>query len=191
MRSYPQRAAGFSLIELLTVIGILAILGGIILTPAVGAVRERAKVAASKAQLQQYVAAIQMFKGEYGYFPFADAQVAGGKKVNELADGFIQTLSGRNAGGALGQAGGNRRSIAFHSFSESEFHVKADGSTDAAALADRFNNQNIFIAIDGDGDGKVTVPDPVGGGTREVRTRVTAYVSANASIDAPAYYLYE
>jgi prepilin-type N-terminal cleavage/methylation domain-containing protein len=58
---------GFTLIELLMVIAIIGILAGILI-PTVGAVRKQANVAASKAQLSQYVNAIQLFKGEYRYY---------------------------------------------------------------------------------------------------------------------------
>ena len=68
-----KKISGFTLIELLMVIAIIGILAGILI-PTVGAVRTQANLAASKAQLSNYVTAITMFKGEYGYYPFSDAQ---------------------------------------------------------------------------------------------------------------------
>ena len=69
MNSNKTRQAGFTLIELLMVIAIIGILAGILI-PTIGAVRKQANVAASKSVLSNYVNAIQLFKGEYSYFPF-------------------------------------------------------------------------------------------------------------------------
>lgn len=188
-----KQTLGFTLIELLMVIAIIGILAGILI-PTVGAVRKQANIAASKSQLSNYVTAITMFKGEYGFFPFSEAQADGGADINSLSEDFIETLSGRDAAGAAVSTGGNRRSIGFHSFSESEFFVRADDTIDDSVIVDRFNNDQIFIAIDGDGDGDVVVPATSGTGTKTLKAAVTAYVVAvdtDDAPDAPAYYLYD
>ncbi|HBO57969.1 MAG TPA: prepilin-type cleavage/methylation domain-containing protein [Opitutae bacterium] len=187
-----DRKHAFTLIELLMVIAIIGILAGILI-PTVSAVKRQANVAASKSQLSQYVNAIQLFKGEYGYYPFADAHVDSGKNINSLSDDFIETLSGRGAtDGVSTSVGGNRREITFHSFSEAEFYLQSNGTVDPTKIADRLNNMKIFIVIDGDGDGKVTVPSASGGqGTQELRTSVTAYVEADSEYGYPDYYLYD
>lgn len=184
-----KKTLGFTLIELLMVIAIIGILAGILI-PTVGAVRKQANIAASKSQLSNYVTAITMFKGEYGFFPFADAQVASGANVNSLSDDFVETLSGRDSSGISVSKGDNRRSIAFHSFSESEFLLNDDDTIDDSTIADRFNNTNIFIAIDGDGDGEITVPT-ASGGTKDLKSAVSAYVLGDSTSGAPAYYLYD
>lgn len=179
-----KKISGFTLIELLMVIAIIGILAGILI-PTVGAVRTQANLAASKAQLSNYVTAITMFKGEYGYYPFPNAQTNNGANVNSLSD-FIETLSGRNDTGETVSKGGNRRRISFHSFSESEFLLRDDDTLDYTTIADRFNNSQIFIAIDGDGDSEVSVP-----GNSELKSSVTAYVVKDPDIDAPGYSLYD
>ena len=179
-----KKISGFTLIELLMVIAIIGILAGILI-PTVGAVRTQANLAASKAQLSNYVTAITMFKGEYGYYPFSKAQSNDGANINSLTE-FIETLSARDDSGNTTSKGGNRRRIAFHSFSESEFLLKDDDTLDYSILADRFNNSQIFIAIDGDGDGEVSVP-----GNSKLKSPVTAYVVKDTDTDAPAYSLYD
>jgi prepilin-type N-terminal cleavage/methylation domain-containing protein len=188
-----KKISGFTLIELLMVIAIIGVLAGILI-PTVGAVRTQANIAASKAQLSNYVTAITMFKGEYGYYPFSDAQVDSGKIVNDLQDDFVETLSGRDENGESSSEGGNRRRIAFHSFSESEFFINISDKVDFAVVADRFNNDQIYIVIDGDGDNEITVPDTSGSGTKTLKSPITAYtlgVDTDDAPSAPSYYLYD
>lgn len=188
-----KKISGFTLIELLMVIAIVAILAGILI-PTVGAVKKQANIAASKSQLSNYVTAITMFKGEYSYYPFADAQVDRGKVVNDLTDDFIETLSGRDEDGASSDEGGNRRRIPFHSFSESEFFIKSSDEVDFGVVADRFNNDQIYIVIDGDGDNEITVPDTSGSGVKTLKSPLTAYtlgVDTDDAPGAPSYYLYD
>lgn len=188
-RSKQKQA--FTLIELLMVIAIIGILAGILI-PTVGAVRKQANIAASKSQLSNYVTAITLFKGEYGYLPFVTgaSDVEVDLSQNATSAEFIETLSGRDpSNGTPSNAGGkNRRMIAFHSFSESEFYLNDSDVVDNTQLADRFNNRNIIIVIDGDGDGEITVKDSIGN-DKDVKSFVSAYVLVDAAIGAPSYTL--
>lgn len=178
MKKRIQHPRGFTLIELLTVIAIIGILAGILI-PTVGAVRKQAKIAASKSQFNQYINAIQMFKSEYGYHPFAAGAVDVTVDLSTSSQDFIRTLSARNASGTAVQEGGNRRGIAFHSFGESEYFYNANtDSVDPNQLADRFNNTNIRVMIDVDGDGVVN-PATAGGlkvPTGGIRSPVVVWV---------------
>ncbi len=190
MNRTPRNTSAFTLIELLMVIAIIGILAGILI-PTVGAVKKQANIAASKSQLSNYVTAIQLFKGEYSYYPFSDAQVPSGANVNSLSDDFTETLSGRDDAGKAVFVGGNRRSIGFHSFSESEFFLKDDDTIDDSKIADRFNNTNIFIVVNGDGKGIIKVPKAGGqDGTKDLRADITAYVVEDSDKN-PSYYLYD
>lgn len=184
---------GFTLIELLMVIAIIGILAGILI-PTVGAVRKQANVAASKSQLSNYLTSLQMFKGEYGYYPFT-----GEIDLSAGASGatFMAALSGRPEAAAA--TAGNRRRIAFHSFSESEFYRNADDTIDETRLADRFSNPKIFLFIDDNGDGVIEpspeansgVNPPAGG---ELRSSITAWVIKNDDPvhgDQPGYSLWD
>tara|TARA_Y100000385_G_scaffold277574_1_gene324707 strand:- start:203 stop:778 length:576 start_codon:yes stop_codon:yes gene_type:complete len=185
-----EKISGFTLIELLMVIAIIGILAGILI-PTVGAVRKQANIAASKSQLSSYVNAIQLFKGEYSYLPFvtSSTDVELDLSQNSTSTEFIETLSARNASsGVKKSVNGNRRLISFHSFSESEFYLNDSDVTDPTQIADRFNNTNIIIVIDGDGDGEITVKD-LNAADMDIRAAVSAYVKTDASIGAPAYSL--
>ena len=181
-----KRTHAFTLIELLMVVAIIGILAGI-LVPTVGAVRKQANVAASKAQLSNYVTAIQMFKGDYGYYPLVSG--TGDSDNYELnskgsSTRFIQTLSGRNPDGSVvssfvGKLNGNRRKVAYHNFSESEFFISYDDIVSVDQISDRFNNVNISIEIDTDGDGFVKPSPTDNAPDNPIRTPVTAYVDAD------------
>ncbi|MCH2073528.1 MAG: prepilin-type N-terminal cleavage/methylation domain-containing protein [Puniceicoccaceae bacterium] len=187
-----KKISAFTLIELLMVIAIIGILAGILI-PTVGAVRTQANLAASRAQLSNYVNAIQMFKGEYGFLPFVSG--SSDEKVNlssvSECKEFMETLSARSSttGRILTTpVGGNRRLISFLTFSESEFFLDDNDQVDPTQIADRFNNTKITIVIDGNGDQRVTVKDS-NGRNKEIRALVSAYVEDNDDIGAPRYSL--
>lgn len=190
-----ETTQAFTLIELLMVIAIIGILAGILI-PTVGAVRNQANIAASKAQLSNYVTAIQLFKGEYGFLPFVDSATTDSETFSLNSTGqstkFIQTLSGREPAGVVidtstARSTGNRKKIAFHSFSESEFFINDSDVVSLDQISDRFNNIEIFIELDADGDGFVD-PDPA---TKKLRTSITAYVEEDEDLGAPAYTLWD
>jgi prepilin-type N-terminal cleavage/methylation domain-containing protein len=194
MRHMNKKSA-FTLIELLMVIAIIGILAGILI-PTVGAVRKQANIAASKAQLSNYVNAIGMFKSEYKFYPDFGGSDSGDSYTVSLnstgsSTAFIKTMSARDTDGSPisasdGKSLGNRRKIAFHSFSESEFWMNDSDVVSTNQLADRFNNININIEIDGDGDGFVKPT-----GATQLRTPVTAYVEADDELGAPDYALWD
>lgn len=185
MTQRTRNTSAFTLIELLMVIAIIGILAGILI-PTVGAVKKQANIAASKAQLSNYVNAIGMFKSEYKFYPFVTGATDQSVDLSSQSSAFIETLSGRDSAGVAVSTGGNRRMIAFHSFSESEFQRDANDAVVPTQIADRFNNVNITIVIDGDGDGMVDVPNE-----GSLHMPVTAYVDEDPALGSPAYTLWD
>ena len=195
MNSNKHKTQAFTLIELLMIIAIIAILSGILI-PVTGGVIKQSRIAASKAQLWQYVTAIENFKAEYGYYPTIFAGEAS-YSLEGAGDSrnFIEALSGRDVTtGNPVQIGGNRNSIQFHSFSTSEC-FDLNGVIQNHRLADRFNNTSISIKVDGDGDGYI-LPNPPGGRDPDapdspLRTSVTAWVVEKPDGSEPGYGLWE
>ena len=187
---------GFTLVELLMVLAIVGLLASILI-PTAGSIRESALKTICKAQLSQYVNAIVQFKSQYGYYPFA----RGNKDyiINlsdpDVSKEFIEIMSGRDAqNGKPISAGGNRKRIAFHDFSESEFFILEDDLYSLTQLADRFNNTNILIMIDGDGDGfiyprpSLIAPEKP---RAKIRGSITAWVESGDLDRYPGYALWE
>ncbi|ADE56027.1 type II secretion system protein [Coraliomargarita akajimensis] len=191
MMTTEKRQSAFTLIELLMVIAIIGILAAILI-PAVGSVKRQANIAASKSQLANYANAVELFKGEYKFYPF----VSGTSDVNNLdinasSNKFVETLSGRTSSGAAGKGwkSANRREMNFISFSETEFWMNDSGVVSPTELADRFNNKLIFLAIDGDGDGMVSPQSDNNSGS--LRATVTAFVKEDTANGLPSYELWD
>lgn len=155
----PRRAAAFTLIELLTVIAVIGILAAILI-PTVSSVRHSATKARVKVQFNQWAAAIEAFRGEYGYYPrFTN------HKINDGAGAagdhlFHDILAGRRRdGSALGAAAAaqNRKRIAFYDFGESDF-APLDSAT-PGLIQDAAGNTEIAVLVDRDLDGMITASD--------------------------------
>lgn len=68
MHNSPQQRRGFTLIEILVVVGIIALLVGILL-PALSKVQERAKVTQTTGLMQEFAKACDAFQQEFGRYP--------------------------------------------------------------------------------------------------------------------------
>ena len=86
---------GFSLVELLTVLAIIAVLSAI-LVPSMAAARTYALRVKTKVQFAQWTGAMEQFRQEYGFYPAVDGG-SGGKVVPAV---FAGALTGRTLDGA-------------------------------------------------------------------------------------------
>ena len=137
---------GFTLLEVLTVVAILAVLASIGL-PTLAAARSSAAKARTRSQFAQWTLACAQFRQEYGFFPAlgTDHRLA---SVDDTA-AFIRALTGRNPDGSVvadpANLGGNTRRLRFLSLAESDL---VEGR-----LADAFGNAEFGFLRDQDGDG--------------------------------------
>lgn len=157
-----RRSAAFTLLELLSVIALIAILAGL-LFPGVRAARNSANQARTKVQFNQWAAAVEGFRSEYGYYPVFDSSglVNGGASTTRSEGHVFHDLlaAARRDGTALPAAdpaaAQNRKLVRFHSFVDADF-------TDASAtspnlLRDAFENTSIAVLVDRDLDGFIRV----------------------------------
>jgi prepilin-type N-terminal cleavage/methylation domain-containing protein len=160
-RTHPA----FTLVELLTVVAVIAILTGI-LVPTLGAARTSALKAKTRVQFSQWAAAFEQFRQEYGYYPSTGTE----GKLATAADAlkFVRTLSGRNPDGSAvvnaADLNGNLKRIAFCAFTEADFFdpdrpgngVDYNGNE---LLCDAFGRTEIGVLIDRNGDGFIKPAD--------------------------------
>lgn len=160
----------FTLIELLTVIAIIAILAGILI-PTIGAAKKSALKAKTKVQFSQWASAMTLFKQEYGYYPSVAASGSSAGLLDTsyfLADLTARDYQGNVLSGANLKA--NIRALSFYSVSDSE--LLKSGSTVQNTIVDAFGNSDIMVMVDSDGNGVIKGSE-----------RKTSYVAPGNSVD--------
>jgi prepilin-type N-terminal cleavage/methylation domain-containing protein len=156
-----RRACGFTVIELLAVIAIIGILLAILI-PSVASARTTANKARTRAQFNQWAAAIELFRSEYGYYPAFDSTFKVNGGATATGHLFHDLLAARKRDGsalAVDEAAAlqNKKLIRFHVFAETDF---ADaGSADAGLLCDAFGTTDIAVLIDRNLDGVINTDD--------------------------------
>lgn len=147
----PNRK-GFSLIEILTVLVIIAVLAGMIL-PAISLVRTAGKKSASRATVNQLSLALRSYYEEYGKWPNdTDTTKAPNAKLDpDEINGLVQILSGINANlkSSAGSPSGNPRGIRFMEFKAADIFLVSAGVTN---IYDPWQRP-YQICLDGDEDG--------------------------------------
>ena len=145
------RTTAFTMVELLTVIAVIGILSAILI-PSTAAARVSMRRAQTKVLFSQWIAAMELFRQEYGIYPAIDR---GTGKVDAAV--FAGALTGRRLDGSAvenaGELAGNSRRIAFYAVGENESNAAR------TALLDAFGNSEIAVLIDTNGDGRITDAD--------------------------------
>lgn len=146
------RRSAFTLLELLCVLAVIGILAALIF-PSVSGARRAANKAKTKVQFAQWSAAIEAFRGEYGYYPGFEASNLVNGGVNGVEHPFHDLLAGRHRDGSpltpgSAAAAQNRKAIPFYSFGDAEL-------TSANLIRDAFDNTVIAVLVDKDLDGVI------------------------------------
>ncbi len=139
----------FTLIELLTVIAIIAILAAIIL-PTFGGARQAAIRAQTKTQFGQWAAAMELYRQEYGFYP----NIAVNGKVDTTK--FAAELTGRSLAGtpvAGNPAYANRLGLRFYTLGADDIDVQG------TSVVDAFGNTEIGVRVDTNRDGVINAAD--------------------------------
>jgi prepilin-type N-terminal cleavage/methylation domain-containing protein len=152
----PVRRSGFTLIEILTVIAIIGILAGVLLSVIQGA-REKANKATTQAMYSQWAIAIGQYKSTYGFYP----NLGAGYSVNEdtyynldqgeVGENFVRALSGKSMDGSdlsdSERKSLNRKRQTFCEFPNSYY---LESNPKKKKLADYTKNTKIRILLDTD-----------------------------------------
>jgi len=83
-----QHRAAFTLVELLTVIAIIAILAAMIL-PVLSAAKKHARIMQAKTDIQGLVTAVEAYDTDYGRFPVRSDEQASTLGINDFTTGFV------------------------------------------------------------------------------------------------------
>jgi prepilin-type N-terminal cleavage/methylation domain-containing protein len=145
---------GFSLLELLVVLGLLGVLAALIIPTAAGA-RVAAQRAQTKARFAQWAVAAELFRQEYGHYP--DIATDGKIDATKFAPALLGrlTLAGEPLPSDAGATAlrGNVRRLAFLAVTMAEL------SEDGSELVDAFGNRDLAVRWDRSGDGWIDASD--------------------------------
>lgn len=161
------RPAGFSLLEMIAVLGVIGVLGGLVL-PAGRAALEFARAVRTRSIFAQWTVAMELYRAEYGTFP----EIAAGGLLD--SERLATALTGRDPlGREVSDDGvnGNLRRRSFLNPGATEW-LRLPPPAEQAVAIDAFGNSDIGVLYDRDGDGWIrgeewTIPALRSGNARD------------------------
>ena len=151
-----MKKRGFTLIEILVVIGIIGLLAGIMIPVAGGAMDAMTRTK-TKARFNEWVTAVEQYTMAYGFYP-----TLGQNAPASNSEAFVKSLYGKDPETGEKLKGAertkyNRKATTFCEFSGEDF-TQGDGSIEFGKLADGFGNNNIHLVMDTTGNSRVEIP---------------------------------
>lgn len=169
MKLRTDNYKAFTLVELLTVIAIMAILIGILL-PVLSHVKKQAQLAKSYAEITSLANAIRAYKTEYGYWPTNLTDETASINVDTYLVGLLQSDTT-----VAGVSNNNPRKIKFYEFPDASKRIVGGNFVDPLA------SNPYKVAFDADYDEKITSLNYLGSNIT-LNTGVAIYMDYNSKV---------
>ncbi len=121
LKSAFQRGLAFTLMEMMAVVAIIMVMVGL-LFPVIGNIKEQAKKAKARTEMDNLRIAIKAFYREYGYYP----QTTSWTQFSAMLNGNVDPSSGVASGAGTWPVTNNTRAVKFMEFKITSVSTNAE-----------------------------------------------------------------